>query len=47
MHADKAWLQCRNLRDTLIAQERNPARRFLARVRQVCYEVCTCRHALQ
>ena len=30
---------CRNLRDMLEAQLRNPAQRFLARVRQVCYEV--------
>lgn len=30
---------CRNLRDMLEAQLRNPAQRFMARVRQVCYEV--------
>ncbi|CAL5222596.1 g4987 [Coccomyxa viridis] len=30
----------RNLRDMLEAQLRNPAQRFMARVRQVCYEGC-------
>lgn len=33
-------VSCRNLRDTLEAQRRAPARRFLARVRQVCYGDC-------